>query len=631
MLQFIRSKVTSIFIKILFVVLIASFAIWGIGDIFLGSPTGRAAVSVGDVEYNSVEVLEQFERARRAMRLPPQYDEALRPQILTSVIESMVENGLYEANSRNLKLTVSQDQLKDWIGQAPAFRDQLGQFSPDAFRRTLYNAGLSEAEFFRSLSGDIKRQQITSAVSGAAAPADILTETLFRYRAERRSADVVRLSIDSITEVPEPSAEELREHYEANKDDYRAPEYRGATYVSLTPEELVNEILIPEADLRAEYDIRKSEFTKPATRAIEQFLFPDEAAAKAATAALTGPLDVAGIAAAMRASAGEDSSISLGEITSGDLANDAERAAAFETTVGEVSAPVESPFGWKVFLVKSADPESISPFAEVSESIRLNLARDKAFDALFELANAFEDALAGGSTLEEAAREVNVKTRRVDAVDAGGRGKDGEPVPELPTGQRFLATLSDTLKGNQSALVETEAGGYFLLRVDTITDSRLRDLSEVEGAVRESWSAEKRLSIAAERAAALAEKSKGGVGLRAAASDLGYDVARLGPFNRSGEGIDAATYPEDLAPVVFELTQGDVGLAESDTGAAVAELVEIIAADRQEQEAAWSELVQELTNSMQRDYVETYLANLRKEYDVSIDRGYIDTLLAESQ
>jgi peptidyl-prolyl cis-trans isomerase D len=526
---------------------------------------------------------------------------------------------------------VSQEQLKNWVARAPAFRDQLGQFNPDVFRRTLYNASLSEAEFFQSLRGDIKREQMTSAISGAAAPADILTETLFRYRAERRSADVVRISIDSIIDAPEPTAGDLSAHYEANKDDYMAPEYRGATYVSLTPEALAKEILIPEADLRAEYDARRSQLTRPATRDIQQFLFPDEAAATAATTTLTRSLDQKGIALAMTAAAGEDSSISLGEITANDLANEAERTAAFAVNTGEVTAPVETPFGWKVFLIKSATPESTPPFEEVSEFIRLNLAHDKALDALFELANGFEDALAGGSTIEEAAREVNVKTQKVAAVDARGLGKDGKPVQGLPVGRRFLSELAKTLKGNQSALTETEGGGYFLLRVDGVIDPRLRDLHEVDAAVRRSWSIEKRLSIAVDRASALAEKSKGGIGLKAAAAALGYHVTRLGPFNRSGAGIDVMTYPEDLAPIVFELTKGDVGFAESDTGAAVAELTEIIAADRTKQKTAWSNVVQELTATMRQDYVDTFLASLRREFDVSIDRGYIDTLLAESQ
>jgi peptidyl-prolyl cis-trans isomerase D len=631
MLQFIRSKVTSIFIKVLFCVLILSFAVWGIGDIFLGSPGGRAAVEVGEVSYNSAEVLDQFDRARRAMRLPLQYDEALRPQILDSVIDSLTESGLYEAESRDMRMAVGEDSLKQWVASAPAFRDQLGQFNPDVFRQTLFNAGLSEAEFFGTLQSDIKRDQINAAVAGEATLPNTLAETLFAYRAERRLADVVWVSVDSITEIPEPSAEELNAHYNDNKDAYMAPEYRGATFVALTPDQLAKEILIPEEDLRAEYHTRQAEFATPATRDLVQYIFEDEAAAATAIAKLAGPLDTNGLAAALEEAAGADNAIALGNVAELDLVGEGERQAAFATETDAVSAPVETPFGWKVFLVKSATEESVRPFDEVKEGIRLEIAREKALDALFELSNAFEDALAGGSTIAEAAREINVDVQKVEAVDATGLGLDGTPVEGIPPGQRFLSTLFETSKDGQSELVESEDGGYFLLEVDRITPTRLRDFSEVRDPVVTSWRAERRGILANQVAGRIAEQSKAGVGLKAAAEAMGYSVVSVGPFDRAGDGYDTARYPADLAPIVFELATGDVGLADSSTGTAVAVLVEIMAADRDERKDVWDQVVRELSTSARQDYEDTYLSSLRGRHGVSIDRGYIDALMAESQ
>ncbi|MDE0811016.1 MAG: SurA N-terminal domain-containing protein [Alphaproteobacteria bacterium] len=631
MLQFIRSKVTSIFIKVLFCVLILSFAVWGIGDIFLGNPSGRTAISVGGVTYNSVEVLEQFDRARRAMRLPPQYDDALRPQILNSVIDSITEAGLYEAESRDLGMTVGEESLKKWVASSPAFRDQLGQFNPDVFRQTLSNAGLSEGEFFQTLRSDIKRDQINAAVAGEARLPNTLAETLFKYRAERRVANVVNVSMDTIKEIPEPSDAELMAHFEENKDAYKAPEYRGAAYVSLTPDELAKEILIPEEELRAEYNARQTEFATPATRDLVQYLFPDEAAATAAITSLTGPLDIDGLAKVLGEAAGADGTVSLDNVASFDLADVAERKAAFEAEIGDVSIPVETPFGWKAFLVKTATPESVIPFEDVKDTIRQEIAREKALDAMFELSNAFQDALAGGSTIWEAAREINVKVGKVENVDTSGLGKDGKPVEGIPRGQSFLGTLFETSKGAQSELVESENNGYFLLEVDRITATRLRDFSEVREAVQQSWNTEKRATLANELAGRISELSKGGVGLKAAAEANGYSLAVVGPFNRTGEGYDFALYPSEMAPIVFELTKGDVGLAEGVAGTVVAELEKVIAADRDKQKVAWTNLLRELETAARQDFEDTYLTSLRREHSVNIDRGYIDTLMAESQ
>ena len=48
MLQLIRGKVGSWFIKILFVFLILSFAVWGIGDLFRGGGVRATVATVGD-------------------------------------------------------------------------------------------------------------------------------------------------------------------------------------------------------------------------------------------------------------------------------------------------------------------------------------------------------------------------------------------------------------------------------------------------------------------------------------------------------------------------------------------------------------------------------------------------------
>ena len=216
-------------------------------------------------------------------------------------------------------------------------------------------------------------------------------------------------------------------------------------------------------------------------------------------------------------------------------------------------------------------------------------------------------------------------------MDAAGRGKDGALVEGLPPSRRFLASLFSTDKRSQSGLVETENNGYFLLETDAVFETRQRDFSEVEAAVRQSWTGEKRLSISNTLAQALADKSKGGIGLTAAAADLGYSLARVGPFDRSGGGLDTSVYPADMAPVVFDLAKADVGLVESETGASVVELVEIIAADRRQQKTAWSEAIKQLNTATGQDYEDSYLTSLRGRHNVSIDRGYIDRLMAESQ
>ena len=102
MLQFIRSQVAGIFAKVLFFLLIASFAVWGIGDIFTGDRGGQAVIEVDDVRITGVEVEAQYRRARNAMSLPADLPDGLIDTVIDQVVEGLVEESLFAAEANAL-------------------------------------------------------------------------------------------------------------------------------------------------------------------------------------------------------------------------------------------------------------------------------------------------------------------------------------------------------------------------------------------------------------------------------------------------------------------------------------------------------------------------------------------------
>ena len=631
MLQFIRSKVTSIFIKVLFGILILSFAIWGIGDIFLGQERGETTVSVGDIDYNSNDITREFERTRKAMRLPPEYVALVKPQILDSVINNLVNNGLFAAAGSDLNLLVSDSQIKNWIASSSAFKDQLGKFSPELFRRNLYNADLTEEEFFRSLKEDIKRNQLLSAINGAVTPNEEIIETLIHYRHEKRVANVVMISGDDIGLTRRATETELNKLYEETKSNYVAPEFRRATFIYLTPKQLAKEISIPKNILEEEYKNRKDEFTKPATREIRQFIFDTKLLADTARERAAKLNDTSLILKSLQASATKDKSSSLNAVTKNDFIAGKEQNAAFKTLVGNVSASVETPFGWKVFLIKSEIPEMTDPFQIASKTIQAELAQEKALDALFELTNAFEDSLASGATLEEAARSINVMAQKIAFTDDKGMGQKGEPLINLPPSGKFLSVLFSTLNGEQSNLIETNEGGYFLIRPDEILESRKLSFPEAKNLVEKIWKEEQVHKAAMIKAKKLESLTKAGVGLKNAAKNGGFKVETTKPFSRSGDELENSRYPSDFATVAFELSRGEINLVSGTKKIAVIELVNIDKAFVDKTNQEWQSIKREIESTMQQDYLEIALNSLKKNHNVTIDRNYINQLVSDPE
>ena len=626
MLQFIRSKVTSIFIKVLFGILILSFAIWGIGDIFLGQQKAETAISIGEIEYDSDDVMQEFERTRKAMRLPPEYLSLVKPQVLDSVIKSMVNNGLVAAETSNMKLMISENQLKNWIAKSPAFRDQLGKFSPELFRRNLYNADLTEEAFFKTLRAEIKRNQLLTAIRGFTEPNAKIIEMLLRYRYERRRVHAVVISQNDVVITTTAAEEELRNIYDEAKDKLIAPEFRRATYIHLTPKEIAKEILIPEKNLREAYQSRKDEFTKPATRKIKQFVFDSKSAALNAKINAEKSRSFVTALKYMAKTVSKEKATSLRDITKRDFNNKQEKIAAFGTAVGQLSDPIKTAFGWKIFLIESEQPRVIASFQEASIKIREELAGEKALDALFDLTNQFEDSLASGATIEEAARTINVKLRRLPFTNLQGMNQTSNAQTDIPQSRQFLSTLFSTLKGEQSNLIETEEGGYFLLRPDEILETRKLSFLEAKAKVKAQWDTAQRKRLIMDKAKTLADASKGGIGLKNAAVNAGYKVNTTELFTRSADGLNTTRYPADLASIAFELSTGNVGVVEGSTKVAIIELNEIqkVITDKKSEE--WKIIKQEIQASMQEDYIETTLQLLKTQHNISINRPFIEQL-----
>lgn len=613
MLQLIRSRVTSIFVKALFVLLIASFAVWGIGDIFLGSPTGKAAIEVGSVEITTAEVLDEFERVRRTTGLQMTAQEAAEIGLLEQVMDDLANRALFIAESDDLGLAVGEDLVRQRIGEMPAFKDQTGQFNPDLFRQVLYRAQLSEDAFVRLLREEIMRDQIVNAVTaGIAAPA-VQTDLLYSYRNERRLAKLVALDVKSLQEPAAPTDSQLDNFYNENKERYRAPEYRSATVLSLTADALAADIEVSEDRLHESYEARLDEFRTDARRTVDQIFLSDKETADKAAAALNEGQSFEAVAkdvADLPAGA-----LSLGTVTRSDLDGTALADSIFGAELNVPTAPVQSDLGWHIFRVTNITDESTQPYADVKDRLKTDLAHNDALDRIFEIANQIEDALAGGATIEEAAKTVDVDVQTFAALDNQGRDAEGNQVDGIARDPAFRTTLFATPLKDQSQLEETRNGGYFILRVDGISESAIRPLEDVKEQVKLNYMEEQRANANLARAQELSKASATG-GLTAAAEEAGYEIITTEPFTRTGDGLPDGA-PADVAEIAFGLKVGDIGISEDLTQVFVTELSEIRAAELSSD--VTDPLGQQVKAGIASDAVELLIAALRKNHDVSIN------------
>lgn len=103
-----------------------------------------------------------------------------------------------------------------------------------------------------------------------------------RFENEERSVNYALLTSTSVTPPADPSEEELRSFFEARKVAFRAPEYRKADILALTPQALAGAEKVTDAEVKAAYDANLSSYGTPERRVVQQIVFPNADEAKAA-------------------------------------------------------------------------------------------------------------------------------------------------------------------------------------------------------------------------------------------------------------------------------------------------------------------------------------------------------------
>jgi peptidyl-prolyl cis-trans isomerase D len=615
--------------KILFVLLILSFAVWGVEDMFRNFGRDRAVARVGGeaIELEEAQAAARRELQRVVRQLGPRFeaDEAVRRALAAQALERLIADRALRVEAERLGVSVPEEAVRNTVFGIEGLQGLDGRFSRQVFDQFLRANELTEAQFLALVRADLARQQVVGGVRSGAAGPDALTRPLLAWVQERRVADVATLPLLDAPDPPEPEEAQLRRYHENNPDRFSAPEYREAAVAVLSAETLMDEVQVPPAEVEHAYEARRAQYETPERRAVEQALVPDEAAARAIAAAWReGGADFATVEARAREAGGQ--AVDLGTVERAGLPVPELATAVFGAPEGGVTEPVRSPFGWHVLRVSRVEPGTTRSLGEVREELRRELARERAADLAYERANRVEDALAGGATLEEAARRFGLALATV-RTDATGQDAEGRPVElPVPAGARAetLRQVFAAQRDDAPRLQET-SDGFVAVDVREVIPAALRPFESVADAVRRAYVNEARRRSREEAAAALLAAVRGGPALPEAAQAAGVPVARLGPFPRQPQQ-GSPMPPELLAPLFEARAPGEATMVETRDGFAVAQLVEVVPADPDADPLALGRMREQVEQSMADDLDAQYAAALRARADVRVNPTLLEAV-----
>lgn len=616
MLQALRNQASSWVIKILLGFLIVSFAVWGVNDVFLGE-RDPVIVRVGDIKMTRSQVNDDIRD--EVNRLAPLFggrldrSQADRMGITGQVIETLVNRAAITQGAADLGISISDQLAARRIQADAAFYNSRGEFDRAIFAQVLARAGMNEAYYVANIKRDLAAAEINRAIAGAVPVPTAIVDPLVRFRSERRVARAVVVPHVPESAIAEPSAAEVEAYYKANTQRFMAPQLRDVTWIEIDPAQLASEIAVSEDRIKQAYAERKDEFATRDRREIDQVVFRTEAAAAETVKQIAAGKSLADAAKAVDPTL---KPVSLGWVERKDVLPELAEP-IFALKKGETSKPLKSGLGWHVVRVKNAEIGRQRPLAEVHDQIKRDIATREAADAVFALTNKLEDALAAGAPLDEAAKQLNLKSRRAESLDARGRDGAGRPVAGLPKGPNFLRAVFETGDGQDSALTETQDGGFFILRVNKVTPPAARALADVRAEVVKAKKAEARAKATEAKAKAILDKIKEGQKIDALAKAEKLAVKTTPVFTRLTHDAESGL-PAALMEQIFKLKVGEAAMAESNAGFTIAVLTEVRAPNEKEKSDTTNALREELRQGIGGDLFHQFVGALRARYDITV-------------
>jgi peptidyl-prolyl cis-trans isomerase D len=628
MLQSLRSAAGTWVAKLLLILLVLSFAVWGISGQIMGGADANTVVSVGDTSVSVEEYRLAYDRQLAVLsqqfgqRITREQAQALG--VDNQVLAQLVAGAVLDEQARLMGLGVSRDRLAELTAEDPAFRGPDGRFNRLQFDFVLRQVGMRPEDYLRNREQVAVRQQIVEAVSSGMDVPETFLRALALYRGEDRTVEYLVLPRRLVEPVAEPGTDELEAYFEENKSRYAAPEYRRIAYVRLNAEALADPQAVSEEAVRQEYERTIGRYTQPERRTIEQIVFPSEEAAREAARRLAEGATFEEVAEAAGRSM-ED--IRLGTFAKADIPDPTIAEAAFSLEPGRPSGVIAGQFGPVILRVTDVEPAVIRPFEEVADEIRQQIALAEAGQAVLDAYDTYEDARAAGDSLEEAARKLSLPVEVVEAVDRSGQTPDGEILDDLPASSDLLREAFETEPEAENPPINLSGGGFLFYEVREIIPARDRTLDEVRDRVLADWKDEQAEQKLAALADSIRERVAGGENLAEIAAEYGLEVQTKRGLRRGADDPDLGS---GGVSAVFSLSRGEVGsvVAPTDDGRIVFKVTEIFEPAGAGPESVDPQTRDAFAEAMAGDLLDQLVAQLQDRFEVRVNQSAVTRALS---
>ncbi|MDP3371771.1 MAG: SurA N-terminal domain-containing protein [Candidatus Paracaedibacteraceae bacterium] len=562
LLNKIHGRAQGLAVKIFLGILGASFGLWGIADVIQKYWSNRPIARIGkhDVSYEELSHALNQETSR----IQEMYKGKLDPKILRKlelhklVLERLINQKALTQLLLNMNFAASDTFVGEIVRQQPVFKKD-GAYDSQLLREILRSNGLSETKFLEQIREDIYKQQLVGTLASSTRLPKVLVDIITDELTMKHTFASITIPFDTIQLDKQASEDDLKLMFEQKKELYKIPEYRTAQVVVFDQNILSKEIALTENEVNERYANSINEFTRPERRIIRKINYPNQATALAASEHLKKGRPMTAVVRDVPGGKFDD----IGLIEKADIPENLQKT-IFSLEVGKPSDPIETGTTYSIYEVTKIEKSVIEPLSAVRGKIEEDLRIQKYADFFQELRNAFEDELAAGIKLADAAKKHNLIVINLLPFNQEGTSSEGKDALE-PLNRKIREAVLEQVfmldAGKDSMITDVSATLSFVVHVEKITPAIIPEFASIKEKVNKDWVRTQKRE-AAHKLAQKCIKDENELKAHAHKHHLSYSAdhtirrvdLELPEFKKSQENKFFSLLPSKLTEKLFTLT-----------------------------------------------------------------------------
>jgi peptidyl-prolyl cis-trans isomerase D len=503
MFDFVR-KHTKLLMGLMFLLIIPSFALLGLGDYNASQARGEPVAKVDGREITQAEWdAEHRNEVDRLRQQMPTLDAKLldSPEAKYGTLERMVRDRVLLAAAAKSNLTASDQRLARELQQnevIASLRGPDGKLDMARYRQLVGAQGMTPEMFENQVRNEIATRQVLAgiATTGVSTPAQ--ANVALNAFLEKREVQVARFDAAAFAAKLTPTDAELQAFYQANPQMFQAPEQANIEYVVLDIEAVRKGLTVNEQDLKTYYEQNLARLAGQEERRASHILIaaPKDAPAaerEKARARAEQLLAEARKAPAAFAELAKKNSQDPGSAPNGGDLDFFSRGAmtksfedaAFALKKDEISNVVESEFGFHIIKLADIKAPRQRTFEEMRPELEAEVLKQQAQRKFAESAEAFSNAAyESNDGLKSVADRFKLELKTASNVTRTPQPGKAGPLTN-PKFINALFTPDSVEKKRNTEAVEIGPSQLAAGRITQYTPARTQPLEEVKDVVRQ--------------------------------------------------------------------------------------------------------------------------------------------------